>query len=153
MRQRPHRVRFTRKTPTGASLTRPDRLDYTGISDTARANLAISHSDSSLTVSRSEAERLESESKSRLLRANKLSLIVDLDQTIVHATVDPTVGEWMDDAGNPNYEALKGVGRFQLADPAPPGGAPAKPPDASDGCWYYLKQRCAPSFRERRCDL
>lgn len=32
-----------------------------------------------------------------LLRSRKLSLIVDLDQTIIHTTVDPTVGEWMAD--------------------------------------------------------
>jgi RNA polymerase II subunit A-like phosphatase len=29
------------------------------------------------------------------LTNRKLSLIVDLDQTIIHTTVDPTVGEWM----------------------------------------------------------
>lgn len=30
-----------------------------------------------------------------LLEGRRLSLIVDLDQTIIHTTVDPTVGEWM----------------------------------------------------------
>ena len=30
-----------------------------------------------------------------LLKSRKLTLIVDLDQTIVHATVDPTVGDWI----------------------------------------------------------
>jgi len=29
--------------------------------------------------------------------ARKLSLIVDLDQTIIHTTVEPTIGEWLDE--------------------------------------------------------
>jgi len=47
------------------------------------------------TASLEEAEKIEKETAQRLLTARKLSLIVDLDQTIVHATVDPTVGEWI----------------------------------------------------------
>lgn len=92
----------------------------------------MSHGPSTLTVSVSEAQRLESETRSRLLKAQKLSLIVDLDQTIVHATVDPTVGEWMSDPSNPNWPALQGVSRFQLND------GPNVP---NEGCYYYLKQR------------
>ncbi|KAI8880547.1 hypothetical protein K501DRAFT_224695 [Backusella circina FSU 941] len=42
-----------------------------------------------LTVSRSEAERLESENAKRLLKNRKLSLILDLDQTLLHASCDP----------------------------------------------------------------
>ncbi|WAQ83139.1 hypothetical protein PtA15_3A506 [Puccinia triticina] len=92
----------------------------------------MSHGPSTLTVSVSEAQRLESETRTRLLKAQKLSLIVDLDQTIVHATVDPTVGEWMADPSNPNWPALQGVSRFQLNDP---------PSLSNEGCYYYLKQR------------
>jgi RNA polymerase II subunit A-like phosphatase len=44
-----------------------------------------------------EAARLESQSRTDLLRSRRLSLIVDLDQTIIHTTVDPTVGEWLED--------------------------------------------------------
>lgn len=106
--------------------------DYTGISETSRASIPMSHGPSTLTVSVSEAQRLESETRSRLLKAQKLSLIVDLDQTIVHATVDPTVGEWMSDPTNPNWPALQGVSRFQLND------GPNVP---NEGCYYYLKQR------------
>ena len=72
-----------------------------------------------LTLARSfsqEAHRLESATTRRLLSSKKLSLIVDLDQTIVHATVDPTVGEWLKDEKNPNFGALKGVGKFKLGD-------------------------------------
>lgn len=46
-------------------------------------------------VSFEEAQRIEQETAQHLFGSRKLSLIVDLDQTIVHATVDPTVGEWI----------------------------------------------------------
>jgi TFIIF-interacting CTD phosphatase-like protein len=54
-----------------------------------------------------EAERLELENASRLLETRRLSLIVDLDQTIIHAACDPTVGEWMNDKNNKNHPATK----------------------------------------------
>ncbi|KAI8382261.1 HAD-like domain-containing protein [Blakeslea trispora] len=41
-----------------------------------------------LSVTRDEAEKLESENANRLLKARKLSLILDLDQTILHASCD-----------------------------------------------------------------
>lgn len=50
-----------------------------------------------MTVSTDEAKRLETMSRDNLLANRKLSLIVDLDQTIIHTTVDPTVGKWMDE--------------------------------------------------------
>lgn len=55
----------------------------------------MTHSASGPTVSLEEAQRIERETAEHLLKSRKLSLIVDLDQTIVHATVDPTVGEWI----------------------------------------------------------
>jgi len=55
----------------------------------------MTHSAFGPTVSLEEARRIERETADHLLSARKLSLIVDLDQTIVHATVDPTVGEWI----------------------------------------------------------
>ncbi|KAI8090786.1 HAD-like domain-containing protein [Thamnidium elegans] len=48
-----------------------------------------------LTVSREEAERLEAENARRLLKNRKLSLILDLDQTIVHASWDQRVGDFI----------------------------------------------------------
>ncbi|GAA5795708.1 hypothetical protein HPULCUR_001070 [Helicostylum pulchrum] len=48
-----------------------------------------------LTVSREEAERLEAENARRLLKNRKLSLILDLDQTIVHASWDQRVGDYI----------------------------------------------------------
>lgn len=74
---------------------------------------------------------MEEDAKRRLLSHRKLSLVVDLDQTIIHATVDPTVGEWMEDKDNPNHEALSDVRRFQLVDDGP----------GMRGCWYYVKLR------------
>jgi RNA polymerase II subunit A-like phosphatase len=57
--------------------------------------------------------------------------VVDLDQTIIHATVDPTVAEWQKDPQNPNYDAVKDVKAFQLLDDGP----------GMRGCWYYIKLR------------
>ncbi|KAI0319033.1 hypothetical protein OF83DRAFT_1241216 [Amylostereum chailletii] len=71
------------------------RSDHAGFSDASRATIQMNHSSNGPTVSFEEAQRIERETAHHLLRARKLSLIVDLDQTIVHATVDPTVGEWI----------------------------------------------------------
>ncbi|KXN90103.1 RNA polymerase II subunit A C-terminal domain phosphatase [Leucoagaricus sp. SymC.cos] len=70
-------------------------VDYTGFSDASRASIQMTHSAFGPTVSLEEAQRIERETAEHLLKSRKLSLIVDLDQTIVHATVDPTVGEWI----------------------------------------------------------
>ncbi|KAM0788799.1 hypothetical protein ACM66B_002887 [Microbotryomycetes sp. NB124-2] len=103
--------------------------DYTGYSDTSRAAISMVHDVGGLT----EAHRLEAATTRRLLKEKKLSLIVDLDQTIVHATVDPTVGEWLEDESNPNFKALQGVQKFQLG--------PDTAGKVEDGCWYYVKMR------------
>jgi len=55
----------------------------------------MNHTANGPTVSFEVAQKLERETAEHLLKHRKLSLIVDLDQTIVHATVDPTVGEWI----------------------------------------------------------
>lgn len=93
------------------------------------------HGNTALRVSQEEAARVEQEAKRRLLKSKKLSLVVDLDQTIIHATVDPTVAEWQNDTSNPNYDAVKDVEKFQLVDDHP-----------SRGCWYYIKLR--PGLKE-----
>jgi RNA polymerase II subunit A-like phosphatase len=95
----------------------------------------MSHHHAALTVSQAEAERLESQTTTRLLASKKLSLIVDLDQTIVHATVDPTVGEWLQDPKNPNHTALADVFKFKLG----MNGSSVR--DEDEGCWYYIKHR------------
>ncbi|KAJ5918875.1 hypothetical protein N7454_010019 [Penicillium verhagenii] len=103
----------------------------TEIMDSFRAPIQMSHDNTTLTVSQREATRVEEDAKRRLLASRRLSLVVDLDQTIIHATVDPTVGEWKEDKDNPNYEALKGVRQFRLVDDGP----------GMRGCWYYIKLR------------
>jgi RNA polymerase II subunit A-like phosphatase len=62
--------------------------------------------------------------------------VVDLDQTIIHATVDPTVGEWKDDPFCVNHESVKDVAAFKL-DEDVSGGR---------GTWYYVKMR--PGLKE-----
>ena len=99
--------------------------------DSARATVNMVHNNVALTISEAEASRVEDEAKRRLLAARKLSLVVDLDQTIIHATVDPTVGDWQKEASNPNHEAVKDVRSFLLKDDGP----------GNRGCWYYVKLR------------
>ncbi|KAI0836232.1 hypothetical protein F5Y06DRAFT_112481 [Hypoxylon sp. FL0890] len=100
--------------------------------DTERATVAMVHDNVALTVSADQAARAEMQLQRRLLKDRKLSLVVDLDQTIIHACIDPTVGEWQRDPSNPNYEAVKDVRSFQLDD---------GPRGAASGCWYYIKMR------------
>ncbi|QOU21555.1 hypothetical protein BRETT_001279 [Brettanomyces bruxellensis] len=118
-----------------------DEDDYTGFKDKDRAPISMAHGTTNLKVSAKEAVNIEKGSTERLIKDKKLSLVVDLDQTVIHATVDPTVGEWMNDPTNPNYEALKEVKSFSLEEPAivPPGyNGPPLPPNIR---WYYIKLR------------
>lgn len=101
--------------------------------DTDRAKINMIHDHVKLKVSAGEASRAEEELQRRLLKHRKLSLVVDLDQTIIHACIDPTVGEWQKDTSSPNYEAVKDVKAFQLKDDGPRGLA--------SGFWYYIKMR------------
>lgn len=89
------------------------------------------HNNVSLTISENEAARADDEAKRRLLASKKLSLVVDLDQTIIQATVDPTVADWQKDENNPNHDAVKDVRAFLLKDDGP----------GNRGCWYYVKLR------------
>ncbi|KAG7725973.1 hypothetical protein KL948_004708 [Ogataea haglerorum] len=116
-------------------------LDYTGFNDKDRAPISMSHGTTNLKVSTKEAENIERSSTQRLLKEEKLSLVVDLDQTVIHATVDPTVGEWMSDPTNPNYESIKDVRSFCLEEEPilPPNYKGPKPPPHKR--WYYVKLR------------
>lgn len=82
--------------------------------DQVDANLTISHTDTDLKISALEAKRFDSSLKQRLRKDRKLVLVVDLDQTVIHCGVDPTIGEWKNDTSNPNYETLKDVKSFVL---------------------------------------
>ncbi|KAJ5793611.1 NLI interacting factor [Penicillium paradoxum] len=103
----------------------------TEVADSMRAPISMTHDNTTLTVSQREATRVEEDAKRRLLSSRRLTLVVDLDQTIIHATVDPTVGEWKEDKQNPNHEAVRDVRQFQLIDDGP----------GMRGCWYYIKLR------------
>lgn len=101
--------------------------------DVERATIAMVHDNVALKVSPQEAAKKELELQGRLLEQRKLSLVVDLDQTVIHACVDPTIGEWQRDPTNPNYEAVKDVRSFELDD-----GPKQKD---SPRCSYYIKLR------------
>lgn len=34
-------------------------------------------------------------------------MVVDLDQTVLHATVDPAANDWLQDVNHPNHEYIK----------------------------------------------
>ncbi|KAJ3497916.1 hypothetical protein NLG97_g1532 [Lecanicillium saksenae] len=101
--------------------------------DSERAMINMTHDQTGLMVSESVAQKAEHDTQKRLLRQRKLSLVVDLDQTIIHACIEPTVGEWQRDPSNPNHSAVKDVKSFQLNDDGPRGLA--------SGCTYYIKLR------------
>lgn len=111
-----------------------DEIDWsTNRIATDRAPVRMTHDQANLTVSRERAAKTELLQQERLLKQRKLSLVVDLDQTVIHACIDPTVGDWQRDPTNPNYEAVKDVQSFQLNDDGPRGMA--------SGCSYYIKMR------------
>lgn len=123
-----------------------DEKDYSGYNYEDRATIAMSHDNTGLRISLDEATKIEHTTTERLAGERKLILVVDLDQTVIHATVDPTVGEWQRDTLNPNYPYVKDVRSFSLEEEAlvPPGWVGARP--APTKCWYYVKLR--PGLRE-----
>lgn len=48
----------------------------------------------------------------RLLGEQKLSLVVDLDQTVLHATVDPSVHDWLHDPNHPLHKHTEVIKNF-----------------------------------------
>ncbi|CCG25496.1 Fcp1 protein [Candida orthopsilosis Co 90-125] len=118
-----------------------EERDYSGYDYEDRATIAMSHDNSGLKISFDEAAKIEHSTTDRLNEEEKLILVVDLDQTVIHATVDPTVGEWQSDPSNPNYPAVKDVKTFCLEeDPIVPPGWTG-PKLAPTKCWYYVKVR------------
>ncbi|KYK62129.1 RNA polymerase II CTD phosphatase Fcp1 [Drechmeria coniospora] len=106
--------------------------------DTDRAMINMTHDQTGLMVSENVAKKAEHDTQRRLLRQRKLSLVVDLDQTIIHACIEPTIGEWQADPSNPNHQSVEDVKSFQLNDDGPAGLA--------SGCTYYIKLR--PGLRD-----
>ncbi|ORX98278.1 hypothetical protein K493DRAFT_280588 [Basidiobolus meristosporus CBS 931.73] len=60
-----------------------------------------------------DADQVDTEG---LLKSRKLSLIVDLDQTIIHTTVDSIVEDWIHDKSNADNPAIHEISNFILPD-------------------------------------
>ncbi|KAF8938112.1 Carboxy-terminal domain (CTD) phosphatase [Dissophora ornata] len=75
----------------------------------SKSHVNMTHDATSLSVSRTEAKRLEHVTVERLLSEGKLSLIVDLDQTLIHATVGTAIDEWVNAQGEMPETFLKNV--------------------------------------------
>ena len=103
--------------------------------DSTRATINMDHNNVSLTISPAEAAKAEDEAKRRLLASRKLSLVVDIDLTIIQATVEHTVADWQKDPNNPNHDAVKDVRKFLLRDDGP-----------EKYRWYFIKLR--PGLKE-----
>ncbi|KAG2211892.1 hypothetical protein INT47_004579 [Mucor saturninus] len=76
--------------------------------------IKMTHKDTGITVSLNEAKRLEQQDAKRLLEARKLSLIVDLDQTILHATWEPSIADWVKERKETDSQSVKDIRQFTL---------------------------------------
>jgi RNA polymerase II subunit A-like phosphatase len=123
----PHETQlFGMCTVCGADMTEANWASET--SGTERANINMSHDHTGLKVSQNVARRAEHNAQKTLLRQRKLSLVVDLDQTIIHACVDPTIDKWKNDPSSPNHAVVQDIRSFWLD-------------DATGGQTYYIKMR------------
>lgn len=71
---------------------------------------------SSISISQEEAKRLEKETAGRLLKEKRLSLVVDLDQTLVHASMNQEIGQWISQQDHKYHENCKNVHQVRLID-------------------------------------
>ncbi|WWD03440.1 hypothetical protein V865_001492 [Kwoniella europaea PYCC6329] len=120
----------------GADLTEDDYLSIPAqASSSSQAGpsrgFEVTHDSMGVTVSKNEAHRLDNLTRDALLSSRKLSLIVDLDQTIIHTTVDPTVAEWMDEIDQYNRET-ESASPPQKPQDQRSTTPPALPPDVND---------------------
>ena len=113
-------------TACGADLTEANWASETV--ETERASINMSHDHTGLKVSHDVARKTEHNTQKNLLRHRKLSLVVDLDQTIIHACVDPTIEKWQKDPNSPNHKVVQDIRSFWLD-------------DATGGQTYYIKLR------------
>lgn len=112
-----HEIRFSglcgqcgEPLPTTPSWHQPDQDQ----DDPDRDTVHILHGSLDLQVSRAEAERVETAVMNRLLAAKRLSLVIDLDQTLLHATMDPQVETWMADPLHPFHGFCDDIYRIEL---------------------------------------
>ncbi|KAF0267928.1 hypothetical protein FOG48_02905 [Hanseniaspora uvarum] len=61
--------------------------------DTSKATL--SYSNQQIKVSRSEVNRINREHMAKLKKSEKLILVVDLDQTVIHCGIDSSISDWV----------------------------------------------------------
>ncbi|XBW38041.1 hypothetical protein QEN19_003626 [Hanseniaspora menglaensis] len=61
--------------------------------DTSKATL--SYSNQNIKVSRSEVNRINREHMEKLRKNEKLILVVDLDQTVIHCGIDTSISDWI----------------------------------------------------------
>lgn len=94
----------------------------------------MDHNNKELKLSMNEASMASEATIRRLLATRKLSLVVDLDMCVIHAGLDPTIGDWMRDEANPNHPAVKDVQTFKLWDRDPTNMNLYL-------CTYYIKMR------------
>ncbi|KAF9430350.1 Carboxy-terminal domain (CTD) phosphatase [Podila epigama] len=88
----------------------------------SKSHVNMTHNATTVTVSQKEAKRMESDTVKRLLAEEKLTLIVDLDQTLIHATVGTSIDEWVNAQG----QMPRDIRMFPLPDSPTP---------------YYIKLR------------
>ncbi|KAI9361840.1 hypothetical protein BD770DRAFT_425557 [Pilaira anomala] len=84
------------------------------IEDETSDQIKMTHKDIGITVSLNEAKRLEQQDEKRLLEQKKLSLIVDLDQTILHATWEPSIADWVKERKVSNSDSVRDIKQFTL---------------------------------------
>ncbi|KAK4519428.1 uncharacterized protein ATC70_009663 [Mucor velutinosus] len=89
-------------------------VDQDQDSNATSNHIDMTHDASGITVSKKEAERIQKEDEARLLKARKLSLIVDLDQTILHAAWEPHIAEWVDNHKEKRDSRAKDMSTFTL---------------------------------------
>ncbi|CAO3622242.1 unnamed protein product [Mucor fragilis] len=89
-------------------------VDQDQENNTTSNHIDMTHDASGITVSKKEAERIQKEDEARLLRARKLSLIVDLDQTILHAAWEPHIAEWVDSHKEKRDSRARDMSTFTL---------------------------------------
>ncbi|KAJ1821836.1 CTD phosphatase Fcp1 [Coemansia sp. RSA 2675] len=106
-------------------------IDTSGLPDT-RADIDMFHDATGLKVSYEVAADIDADTRNSLWDQQKLSLIIDLDQTIIHAnaTLDPQFEGWLID----NYDGPQINGNSKEAE----GESPPAPRLPSDVGSFYL---------------
>lgn len=83
---------------------------------TEESRLPVAYNSALLSVTRAEAESVSSTNARRLFESNRLSLVLDLDHTLVHATDDPRAAFML--KHSPQDADLSSVSSFTLQGPS-----------------------------------